>query len=399
MKILLLHNRYQQTGGEDFVFETERDALKAAGHEVETLEVFNTEINSPLKALGAAAGAVYSPRGRALAEGAIARFRPDVVHVHNFFPLLSPSVFHACTAARVPAVWTLHNFRITCANGLLFRQMRPCEDCVGRLPWRAVRHGCYRGSRAGSATVAAMIGIHRHAGTWQRHVARFIALTPFARDLFIRAGLPAQRISVKPNFIPDPAAHAAPPASRSGFVFVGRLSPEKGVSTLLNAWRENPHPLTILGDGPLAGEVAAAAARNPAIRYLGGGLPRPAVFAAIAAAEALILPSVWYENFPMVAVEAMALSTPIIASNIGALASTVSAGGNGLLFPPGDAASLRRAADGFAARDASRKHALGVRVRETYERYLSVEAGLVVLLDVYRSAVADHGAALGERAR
>lgn len=392
MKILLVHNRYQRVGGEDVVFETERDVLKAGGHEVATLEVSNARIGGSWTALAAAAGAVHSRQGRRLMREAIADARPDVVHVHNFFPLLSPSIFGACAGAGVPAVWTLHNFRVACANGFLLRNLKPCEACVGHVPWRAVQHRCYRGSRAGSAAVAAMIGIHRSIGTWQRYVARYIALTSFARDIFIRAGLPAARIAVKPNFIADPSGLIDPDATRKGFVFVGRLSPEKGISTLLEAWRDNPRPLAIVGDGPLAGEVAAAAALNPAIRYLGGGLSRSEMFATVAAAEALILPSVWYENFPLSLVEAMALATPVIASNLGALPDIVTDGMNGLLFPPGDAPALRRLTDDFAERDRSYKHVLGAHARGTYERALSPEVGLAALMDIYRSVVADHPA-------
>ncbi|MES2987759.1 MAG: glycosyltransferase, partial [Pseudomonadota bacterium] len=311
-KVLVIHNRYQQAGGEDAVFANEVALLRSSGSETETLTADNDDIQGALAKAAAALRVIHNPAGRAAVAEAIARFRPDVVHVHNFFPKLSPAVFDACADSGVPVVWTLHNFRLACANGLLFRDGRPCEDCVGRAPISAVLHRCYRGSLAGSAAVAGMIGFHNMRGTWQRKVTRFIVLSDFARALVTRAGVPAERISVKPNFIFDPLSGIDPgPPQRGGAVFVGRLSAEKGATVMIEAWRKLPNiPLTLLGDGPERAALEAAAPAN--VRFL-GFQQRAEVMAAVQSAQAIVVPSTCYENFPLAVVEAMALGTPVIA--------------------------------------------------------------------------------------
>lgn len=343
MRLLLVHNRYQWAGGEDGVFEAERDLLRGAGHAVSTLEASNSAIRGFGGQVASAIGAIYSLSGRRLMRQAIARERPEIVHVHNFFPLLSPSIFDACADAGVPTVWTLHNFRVACANGVLLRDGRPCEDCVGRFPWAAIRHRCYRDSLPGSLSVAAMIGWHSLANTWNTKVTRFIALTDFAREIFIRAGLPAEKIVVKPNFIQPPTATPLAAEARKGFAFVGRLSPEKGVRVLLDAWQACDLPLTIVGDGPLMPQARQAAAQNPAIRVL-GQLSRDGAHGVIGGVKALIMPSICYESFPLAAVEAMALKAPVIASKIGALANLIVPGANGLHFQAGDHHELKAVA-------------------------------------------------------
>jgi glycosyltransferase involved in cell wall biosynthesis len=384
LRVLIVHNRYQQAGGEDSVFANEVELLRAGGCAVETLEVSNDAIDGRAAQLAAALRVVSNPDGRRLVAGAIARTRPDVLHVHNFFPRLSPALFDACAEAGVPAVWTLHNYRIACANGLLFRDGHVCEDCVSRVPWPAVRHRCYRGSAAGSAAVAAMIGWHRARGTWRHKVARFIALSDFAKDLYVRAGVPAGRIAVKPNFVADPLPHpAGGTAERSGAVFVGRLSPEKGAETMLAAWRQLSNvPLTVLGDGPERAALQAAAPPN--VRFL-GFQDRNAVLRAMAGAQALVVPSTWYENFPMTVVEAMALGTPVIASNIGALRTIVTDGRDGLHFARGDPADLARVMTAAFA-DPERLAVLGRGARATWEATMAPARNLETLLAIYDEA-------------
>lgn len=387
LRVLFVHNRYQQVGGEDSVFANEVTLLRDGGHRVDTLEVSNDAITGAAAKVSAALHVASNPEGRHLTAAAIARFGPDVVHVHNFFPRLSPAVFDACAAAGVPAVWTLHNFRIACANGVLFRDGQPCEDCVGHTPWPAVRHRCYRGSAAGSAAVAAMIGYHRARGTWQNKVSHFIALSDFARDLFVRAGVPAARLSVKPNFVADPLPGlGALPADRAGALFVGRLSSEKGVATLIDAWRAMPHvPLTIIGDGP---ERAALEAAAPPHVLFTGFQQRPAVLRAMALAQALIMPSEWFEAFGLVAAEAMALGTPVVASRIGALATLVRDGIDGLHFEPGNAADLGRVATRAFA-DPALLARLGANARETWQAQMSPARNLEQLVSIYRTARAE----------
>lgn len=383
-RILVVHNRYQQAGGEDGVFAHEVAMLRDAGCVVETVEVSNDDIRGALAQASAAIGVIANAAGRRIVAEAIARTNPDIVHVHNFFPRLSPALFDACASAGVPAVWTLHNYRYTCASAVLFREGRPCEDCLGKPPLPAIAHRCYRGSLAGSAAVAAMIGYHRARGTWRHKVARFIALTESGRDIATRAGLPAARIAVKPNFVPDPLDEIVPPgAPRAGAVFAGRLSPEKGVATLIEAWRALPHiPLTIIGDGP---ERAALETGAPAHVTFAGFRQRPEALRAIAGAQALIVPSIWYETFGLVAAEAMALGTPVIASRIGALATLVTDDVDGLHVTPGDAADLARVAGAaFAAPETLER--LGRAGRQTWHATMRPETNLTQLLAIYDEA-------------
>lgn len=381
MRILVVHNRYKQAGGEDSVFTAETALLEGAGHQVERLDFANDHIGGAVATARAALLGVYNPASRRRADEAIARFRPDVVHVHNIFPTASPAIFYACNAARTPVVWTLHNFRITCANALLMRDGAACEDCLGGSGWPGIRHRCYRGSTVGSAAVTAVHRGHAALGTWTRRVDRFIALTAFSRSVFVRAGLPADKLAIKPNFIADPRVHERHPA-RTGVLFVGRLSEEKGVDTLLDAWTGLDVPLTVVGDGPQASQLRVRGDAN--IRFL-GRLSQDAVLDAMATAAAVVVPSRWYENFPMTVVEAFAAGTPVIASGLGALNEVVTEGVDGLHFRPNDAnhlAAVVREAfgqPGLLAR-------LGQGARSRYERDLTPERNLDMLETIYADA-------------
>ncbi|HEX7924153.1 MAG TPA: glycosyltransferase [Bradyrhizobium sp.] len=338
MKILVAHNKYQGRGGEDVVFEAEVDLLRGAGHSVETLTVSNEAINSLAARIATTLSIADNAEGkRAMAE-AIDRFRPDIVHVHNFFPLLSPAVFEVCRQQRVPAVVTLHNYRSICTGGMLLRDGRICHKCVDRGHLWGVVHRCYRGSLPGSLASAYMIAQHQRRGTWTRPGLRLIALTQFARTVFTQAGFDAGRIDVKPNFMADPGT-PDPATARAGLLYVGRLSREKGVGVLLDAVAGTSMPLRIVGEGPERAALEARASAN--VRFL-GALSRAEVLREMARARALVVPSLWYEGFPMVVVEAFAQGTPVIASEIGGLAEVVSAGRTGALVPPGDAAALRQ---------------------------------------------------------
>lgn len=382
-RVLVVHNSYRQYGGEDAVFAAEVDLLRAGGYQVDTLAVSNDTINGPTAQVATAIFSAYNFSSRRKVGHALRSGRPDIVHVHNFFPILSPSIFDACAVARVPAVWTLHNFRIACANGFLFRDGVPCEKCLGSSPIHAVVHRCYRGSFAGSMAVASMIGYHQAVGTWRRKVARFIALTEFSRAKIEAAGVPSTRIAVKPNFVQDPSPSQFDGVRRCGALFVGRLSVEKGVRCLLEAWRDVPVPLTIIGDGPESEALRATAADN--VRFL-GHRSRQEVYSAMAAAEALIAPSLWYENFPMTVVEAMALGTPIIASRIGALAEIVIPNVNGLHFKPGDSQDLSRTIKATFQQPAYLE-SLQRGARNYYETALSPTRNLEILTDIYRDVI------------
>ena len=394
MKVLVVHERYRRPGGEDVVFEDEAALLESRGHAVVRYERHNDELERTGR-LRAAAETVWSRRGAADIDAVIRREKPDVLHAHNTFPILSPSIFHAAAARGVATVQTLHNFRLVCPQAQLLRDGKVCEDCVGKaVAWPAVVHGCYRGSRAATAATAAMLAAHRAAGTWRDAVDRFVALTEFSREIFVRGGLPADRIDVKPNFVhPDPG----PPAEKClndppRAVFVGRLSAEKGVRTLLAAW---PHVagearLEVIGDGPLAGEVRAAADRDGRVEPV-GQLPFGEVLGRIAAADVLVMPSVWYETFGRTTVEAFAAGVPVVASRLGAMAELVEDGATGALFPPGDPAALAAAVNGLLA-DPDRRRRMGAAARAAYEARFTADRNYDLLLKVYERALARRAA-------
>ncbi|GHF35977.1 glycosyltransferase involved in cell wall biosynthesis [Deinococcus metalli] len=381
MKILLVHNYYQQPGGEDVVFRAEATLLRDAGHDVEEYTVSNMEIGQQGKA-GVAARTVWNAAAARTLNRMVRSGQHDIVHFHNTFPLLSPAVYGAARAAGAATVQTLHNYRIVCASALLFRDGHVCESCLGRLPVPAVRHRCYRDSVGASATVAAMQVAHRVLGTYRRDVDAYVALTEFARDKFIQGGLPATRLHVKPNFIdPDPGAG---PGGGGYALFVGRLTEEKGVQTLLDAWRRigTALPLKVLGSGPLVGDVEQAAGSVPGVTYL-GQRGREEVMALAARAECLIFPSRWYEGFPMTIVESLAVGLPVIASRIGAMEQLIQDGVNGMHFEPGNADDLVRAVQSFLAGDRPRMRNAA---RETFVKHYTSAENLRQLMYIYGQA-------------
>ncbi|RYC33617.1 glycosyltransferase [Lichenibacterium minor] len=379
-RVLVVHNGYQIRGGEEAAVERDVAALRGTGIAVELLLVHNDEIETGLDRLRVALEAPHAPRGIARVMAAVARFRPDIVHVHNTFPLVSPGVHAAVRAAGAATVQTLHNYRVTCANGMLTRDGHPCEDCVGRSPYRAVLHACYRGSRIGSLAVARTIDRHRLRGTWHRDVDRFIALTPFAKGRFVAAGLPSERIAVRPNSYPDPGPPSARP--RAGLLYVGRLVAEKGLAVLAEAARGRDTSVTVMGEGPMA----AALAGRPGLD-LAGSRDAAAVRAAMAGAAAVVVPSLWYEGLPNVIVEAFAAGTPVVASRIGSLADVVEDGETGLLVDPGDAGALAAALRRIeAAPDEARR--MGAKARAAYESRWTERVAIDALLAIYAEASA-----------
>ena len=383
MRILLAHNFYQQPGGEDVVFNNEGELLRTHGHVVEKLTVTSDDIDGLWSKTRVAVQTPYSARGRRLMAQSLRCFRPDVVHVHNFFPLLTPAVYDACQAAGVPVVQTLHNYRVLCASPYLYRNARPCEDCIGASPYQAVLHGCYRGSRLGSMAVARMIDVHRQRDTWNTRVDCLIALTEFARERFVAAGISAEKITVKPNFVPDPGLpDKTADTRRIGALFVGRLSPEKGVATLLAAWQRLQAPLVIAGDGPMRRQVERIAGRG--IEYR-GHLSAHAIQQAMSAAAFLVIPSEWYEGFPVVIAEAYANGLPVIASRLGAMAELVEDGITGLHFTAGDPNDLAEKAQ-WAEAHPEQIRAMGHRARQVYETNYTPEVNYRQLIAIYEAA-------------
>jgi glycosyltransferase involved in cell wall biosynthesis len=387
VRVLIIHNRYRRLGGEDAVVSRENRLLLDAGHDTRLFQVSNEDFRGPAAAVRVAAALPYSRRARSLVAGVLADTRPDLVHVHNFFPLLTPSVFDACTDVQVPVVHTLHNYRLLCANGLLLRDGGPCELCVQGSPYNAVRYACYRDSRLVSAPVARMIATHRRRRTWQTSVDRYIALTAFGKALFVRGGLPADKISVKPNFAREPTCVAPSAAGRSYALFLGELTRHKGTEVLLEAWRRVPLDLHVAGDGPLAGLVRRATSANGRISYL-GRLDREGVETELAGAAFLVFPSVIYETFGLALAEAFAQATPVLASRLGAAGQIVLDGETGLHFAAGDAADLAAKATWLAEHDRERD-VMARRAREEYEQRYTAEHNLELLLGIYADARAE----------
>ena len=384
MRVLMLHNRYLIPGGEDQSTAAEVALLSDYGHQVELLEQDNRNIER----LGKAATAVrtlWSSDSYRTIESKLKSGGFDLLHVQNFFPLWSPSVYHAAWNCGVPVVQTLRNFRLLCVNAIFYRDGHVCQDCLGKVvPWSGVRHGCYRQSRTGSAVLASMIGVHKLLGTWRNRVQAYIALTQFAREQFVAGGWPAEKIVVKPNFV-----HPTPPpgSGHGGYaLFVGRLSPEKGIATMLQAWKsaERPLPLKIVGEGPLEPMVREAAADIPAIEYL-GRRPYQEVFDLMRAADLLVFPSECFENMPRTVIESFAVGTPVLAADLGATASMVEHGTNGFHFAPGDVASLRSQLE-WCSRNLSGVRALRANARAEFEARYTGEANIAQLLAIYRQA-------------
>lgn len=384
MRVLLLHNRYQISGGEDSCVNEEAAALGKAGVIVHKVEVSNDHIRGLAQQAITAVNTAYSFTSRTLVSRAISAFQPDVVHVHNFFPVLSPSVYDA--SPRVPFIQTLHNYRTICPAAVLFRNGNTCEECLGKtVPWPAVKYACYRGSRAGSLSVAASLAVHSLRNTWKSRVSRFIALTEFARDIFLQhLNLRREQIVVKPNASSDTGMGDG----EGGYaLYVGRLSSEKGIATLLKAAELGfGVPVKVVGEGAMSGQVADAASRG-LLEYL-GKLPRTGITALMKHARVLLLPSLWYEGLPMVIPEAYATGLPIIASNLGALPSLILDRQTGLLVQPGDACALAEAVRRIVSCEAW-EATLRANSRATYEALYRPEQNLQHLLTIYKAAIRD----------
>lgn len=389
MRILAIHNYYQRPGGEDTVFHTEKALLERAGHQVMVYKRHNVEIASysALQKLTLIQQPIWAEESLKRVRDILRRECPQVTHFHNTFPLISPSAYSACREVGVPTVQTLHNYRLLCPTATFFRNGHLCEDCLGKAsPWPSVLHACYRGSHSQTAVVVAMLTVHHWRKTWREQVDLYLALTEFARRKFIEGGLPPEKIVVKPNFVhPDPDVREG-----NGLyaLFVGRLSPEKGLRTLLKAWDHlKGIPLKIVGDGPLMNEVQVLVRtqRLEGVEVL-GRRAREEVLTLMKGARFLMFPSGWYEGFPVTLAEAFACGVPVIASRLGAMAEIVEDGRMGLLFEPGNPEDLAAKVE-WAWTHPEEMAEMGREARREYEAKYTAERNYEMLMAIYRRAM------------
>ncbi len=384
MRILSIHNRYLQPGGEDSVVQAERKLLTQHGHEVITYDESNQRI-AQLGNLRTAIRTVWSQESYGHVLQLIRQQNPDVISVHNFFPLISPSLYYAAARHNVPVLQTLHNYRLLCPGAYLLRNNTICEDCVGKLfPIKGIQHCCYRNSLRGSIAVGCLIGFHKLIRTWQSKVARYVVLTEFAKQKFVTGGLPEKKIEVKPNFIeldPGEGGH-----NSNSVLFVGRLSEEKGILPLVQAWKKQKiqNKLLIAGTGPLHSRITALVCGCENVVLL-GQLPMNQVYRKMKDASCLVFPSLWYEGMPRTIIEAFACGLPVVASRLGGIEEMITDDVSGLLAEPN--------ADDLIAKlnqvlsDAVLRRKLSRGARLAYENKYTAETNYRLMIDIYSGAL------------
>ncbi len=390
MRILIGHNYYQQPGGEDAVFRSQADMLKSSGHEVRLYERHNNEIKSDLFSRAAHAARLRFSKGSYDRMRSLIRsFKPDVVHFHNIFFVMTPSVLYACKDEGVPVVVSLHNFRLMCLNGLFFRDNHPCEDCLRGARLWGIIHKCYQGSWTRSAAVEDMIGHHWRRKTWESVVDRFVVATEFSRRKHIQAGIPSDKITVLPHFVEEPSQDLNSIENRGGYaLYAGRLAQEKGVDILLQAWRNiKGIPLYIVGTGPKRKEMGSYIKEQGLahVKML-GFLESGEYLKTLAGARFLIVPSVCYENFPRVVVEAYAYGVPVLANRIGTMEEIVEDGVSGLLFSNSDPQDLATKAMDMV-RDENKYAQLCANTRRVYNLKYTASKHCGDLLHVYEGLI------------
>lgn len=386
MRIVVAHNRYKYAGGEDSVLRAEVEMLREAGHFVELFEADNSSIEGTLAKISAAGSLFYSESSRSKMAELLRTFQADVLHIHNWFPLVSPSIIAAARERGIPVVQTLHNFRMLCVNGTMYRDGRICHDCLGkRFPLYGIAHRCYSNSFVGSALVAAAFSYHRVAHTWDG-VATFIALSEYQRSLLIQGGIDADQIIVKPNFVKKPIEIGS---GQGGYaLFVGRLIPEKGIHTVLEAWSRNEisTSLKVMGDGPLADEVREKVSSLRQVQYL-GQCSSNEVFTAMAEARFVICASECHEAFGLTIVEALSCGTPVLAADTASIEEIVEDGRTGFRFKAGDAEDLVAKAALLIAGDADYQEMRRI-CRAVYEERYTDSINYGLLIEIYQRAIA-----------
>lgn len=388
MKVLVCHNYYQQRGGEDQLFEDEAKLLEANGHDVYWHTVHSDSIQGR-NLLKVAANTIWNRSEYERMLEVIESHRPDVLHAVNTFPLLSPSIFYAARKANVPVVATIQNYRYFCAQAMCFRNNQACQKCLGKIPWRAVVHGCYRNSRLGSGVVAAMQMFHRYRQTWNTMIDVICIASEFSRNKLISAGMDGSKMMLKPNFAPSDPGHRK---GEGGYaVFVGRLADEKGVPTLVDAWERLQAtglkiPLKIIGDGPSCDTVNRLQNKYENVQWL-GKLANPEVYEWVGNASCLVFPSAGYESLPKTLIESMAVGTPVVGANIGSIPEVVFDNETGYLFPVGDPEGLADAVQKLFEHESFTRLTMRERCRQEFETRFKRETNYLALIDIYKEAI------------
>ena len=385
MKVLFIHNFYQLAGGEDAVFANEVALLKNNGHEVIIHTVDNATITNFFDKFCLLFNTIFSFSQYNKVKHLLQTELPAVVHVHNYFPLISPSVFYACKKCNIPVIHTLHNYRAVCPTALLMYDGEINEKSIHGNAWWSVAKKVYRNSFIGSLVLACMVESHKFLGTWQTKVNFFIALTEFAKIKYIEAGWPAEKILVKPNFIEVPSDSSVPASKVGSYaIFVGRLSEEKGIDILLAAWTRVDLPLKIIGDGPLKNHIVSKPSAS--IEYL-GLKKKDEVLGLIQTADFIIMASTCYEGFPIVLLEAFACGTPALVPCLGSMGEIVESNIIGLHFEAGNATDLADKAQWMIDNPAAIKQ-MGVNARKEYLAKYTPEKNHEILMDIYQQAIA-----------
>lgn len=388
MKIVLVHNSYQWPGGEDVIVQQERDLLRSAGHQVLEYRRSNHEVQnaSLLQHISLTRRAIWAKDSYQEFTDVLRRERPDVVHVHNTFVMISPSIYWACADEGVPVVQTLHNYRLFCPQGTFLRDGKICEECAEHTLFRGLAYGCYHGSKLATGASALVLATHRWMGTWTEKIDCYIAVSRFAHDKFQRCGLPREKLTVKPHFVyPDPGAR------RSGgdcALFVGRFTAEKGLPTLFDAWErvKSQVPLVLVGDGPLRVSLQERAARSRATIIFRGHLSREETLEAMKASKFLLCTSECYEQGPATILEAFACGVPAIAPALGPIGEVIDDGRSGLLFRSGDSVDLAARIQ-WALDHGAELRTMGLSARAKYESAYTAEKNYRVLMQIYEQVI------------
>jgi len=393
MRVLLAHEFYRTSApsGEDAVFLNEKQLLENDGMEIFCYEKHNDHIDDSTwsKKVNLAISSTWSKKSYQEISGFIQKYKPDIAHFHNTFPMISPSAYFACQRHGVPVVQTLHNYRLVCPNAMLIRNQQPCEKCLNGNLIPSLVHRCYRNSLAATVSLAGIVTRNRLNGSYKNNVDRYIALTDFAKRKLVQGGLPEAKIAVKPNFLP------APPEAGTGSgnyaTYIGRLSEEKGVRILLKAWRNIKQiKLKILGDGPLRQELQHYAHDHQIDAEFLGFRGKQDILEFVKNAQFQVVPSQWYEGFPMVILEALACGTPVVASRIGSLTEIVRDQHLGVLFNPGDSNDLIDKISWLTSNKETlsqlRQHA-----RSEFIQKYTAEKNLQLIKQIYHQTMANRG--------